>query len=323
MSQVVGQGASITLRVQYQAGDGNPVDPVSPSVSILDPASAVVAGPFVPTRESLGTYAYTYAVASTATLGDWIGRFTGTINGNAVTGDDPFTVVNSGVVVPLVPAPLITLAELRLGLGIDPTDTRNDTKYDAWISYVTDAIKSFTERDFGAPTVTEIRTFEYDGSGFLDIDDASAITDVTLSFPTGTDVLLPTTDWIAKPQRRDDSPVYSYINLPCWAGQGYGSPEMGFMYNLDVYVRDHPYGVWSPTVKVTATWGWPVVPGDVKQAAIWTIEEWEARSSGEGVSAEAIAGWSRSWGSKSGATSAMALSSRAMDLLARYTKMNV
>lgn len=219
---------------------------------------------------------------------------------------------------------LVTLAEYRIAAGIDPTDTRDDARISMWIPFVSQAIRSFTERDFGAMTVTEQREFEYDGSGYLDIDDAAGIQQVAVSYPGGApDVILDTDEWTAKPQRRDDAPVYYYIELPSYVGAVGGSPEMGFGRNLDVYYRERRNWGLPRTVKVTATWGWPVIPGDIKMAAIWTLQEWMARPSGEGLTAEAIEGWSRTWGVRGGgAAAALAIPQRARDILVNYAKVN-
>lgn len=219
-------------------------------------------------------------------------------------------------------ADLITLAEYRTAAGIDPTDTRDDAQIAAWIPWASQAIRSFTERDFGAPTITEARTFEYDGSGYLDIDDAAAITTVELVYPASVpSVTLDAEDWQPKPERRDDAPVYTFILMPGYVGHTVGSPEMGFTRNLDLYARERGRWAISNKVRVTGTWGWPVVPGDVKLATMWTLQEWASRPTGEGVTAEAIEGWSRSWGGRGGqATAALAIPARARDILANYAK---
>jgi hypothetical protein len=222
-------------------------------------------------------------------------------------------------------ADLITLAELRTALGTDPTDTRDDARNTAMIGYASGLIRNYTGRDFGAPSVTETRTYNYDGSGTVDIDDASAITAVVMTWPgTGAaDVTIPTTDWRALPDLDDDTAVYQYISMPGYTGGiGYGSPEMGFTWNLDVYASERGYQMRPPYVKVTGTFGWPVVPGDVKMATIWTLQEWISRPSGEGLSSEAIEGWSRTWGGRSGAA-ALAIPGRARDILANYAQVLV
>lgn len=223
-------------------------------------------------------------------------------------------------------ADLITLSELRSILGVDPTDTRLDAQYAAMIPMVTSVIRSYTGRDFGVPSVTETRTYAYDGSGTVDIDDATDITGVTMTWPgTGAaDVVLPPEDWRALPDRDDNSPVYEYISMPGYAGGvGYGSPEMGFTWNLDVYARERGYLQRPPYVEVTGTFGWPVVPGDVKMAAVWTLQEWVQRPAGDALTSESIEGWSRAWGGRSGAGAALAVPGRARDILASYAQVLV
>lgn len=218
---------------------------------------------------------------------------------------------------------LVTLSEVKAVLGKDPMDTRDDAKLTALIPYVSDAVRTFTERDFGAPTITEARTYEYDGSGFLDIDDASAITEVRMLVPNGTDVVLTPETWTAAPARRDDAPMYSYIRMPILGSWGI-SPAMGFTYNLDVYAAERG-GLWTSNVQVTGTWGWATVPGDIKLAAIWTLQEWSSKAASEGLTAEAIEGYSRSWGGRNagGTAQALAIPNRARDILAAYSKVDV
>jgi hypothetical protein len=219
-------------------------------------------------------------------------------------------------------ADILTLAEFRTAMGTDPTDTRHDAQWTQWLGFVSAAIRSFTERDFGSPNVTEQRTFDYDGSGFLDIDDASVITAVTLAYLYSAEITLSSDEWIARPNRRDDSPVFYYIAMPAYVGGTFGSPEMGFERNLDVYARERAGLVMPSMVKVDGTWGWPTIPGDVKMAAIWTMQEWISRPSGEALSSEAIEGWSRAWGGRGNAAAAAALPSRSLDILAAYTKLH-
>lgn len=217
-------------------------------------------------------------------------------------------------------ADLVTLTEVKEILGISPTDTREDAKYTALIPMVSAVIRSWTERDFGSDVITEERLFPYDGSGYVDIDDASAITAVSMVVPNSTDVVLET--WTAMPPRRDDSPVFFYLIISP-ANYFLGSPEMGFTRNLDVYYSERPYTYSIPsTVKVTGTWGWPIVPPNVKLATVWTLQDWTSKADSEGLTAEAIEGFSRSWGSRTsgGATAAMAIPNRARDILAAYAK---
>lgn len=221
-------------------------------------------------------------------------------------------------------ADLVTLSVLRTFLGIDPTDTRDDAKYTALIPAASDLIRSWTERDFGAPVVTEERTYEYDGSGYLEIDDASAVTSVVLTYPDGSlDITLDAQSWTAKPFPTDNAPLYTYIEMPGYMGAVPGSPEMGFKRNLDVYARERGlYGI-PNRVKVTGTWGWAAVPADVQLAATWIVQSWATRPSSDNLTSEAIEGWSRSWGNRTAGGAQMAVPDVVRDLLAPYAKIDL
>lgn len=214
-------------------------------------------------------------------------------------------------------ADLLTLSELKTALNVDSTDTRKDALYNQALPWVSDVIRRYTGRDFGSATVTAERSFEYDGSGFVDIDDASAITAVKLVVPNSSDITLDSSQWYAAPALRDDVPVHYYIKIAAGILSTWSNDDFLRNVNASLYPA-------TQTVKVTGTWGWPSVPGDVKLAAIWTIQEWTNRPSGEAMTSEAIEGYSRSWGSKTGGSSeAMAIPNRARDLLFAYVKQQV
>ena len=224
-------------------------------------------------------------------------------------------------------ADILTLAELKTARG--ETGNDHDTQYTWFLAVVSALFRAATERDIGTPVLTEERTFQYDGSGYLDIDDAAAVLSVKLVVPYGEDLELDADfQWTAQPPRRDDSPVHTYLQLYGVGTTGVPlSPEMGFNRNLDVYYREHRLPAYPTVLKVTAQWGWPTVPVDIKQAAVWTINEWiEKDDEGEGLTAEAIAGYSRSWQRDGGdptASSGLALPARARDVLAHYAKIQV
>lgn len=223
-------------------------------------------------------------------------------------------------------ADILTLAELKTARGEEGTE--NDIQYGWFLTVVSQVFRQFTGRDFGSSLLTEERSFQYDGSGFLDIDDAATVSEVKLVVPYGDDqVLDPAWQWYPQPYRRDDSPVYYYLVLPGMAptvGPVF-SPEMGFNRNLDVYYRENRLPGMQTTIKVTATWGWPVVPVDIKQAAIWTINDWlDKDSEGENLTSEAIAGYARSWSrGNEEAPAGLAIPSRARDILVGYSKLEV
>lgn len=226
-------------------------------------------------------------------------------------------------------ADLITLDELLVARGDDPAqiDSKTADRYEWLIGVASALARSYTGRDFGAPQLTEQRSFQYDNSGYLDIDDASAISAVAFVDSAGvaSDNVLQSNQWFPQPSLRDDAPVYWYLILPGAPGSPGFSPEMGFTYNADVYYAEHQRGAGIPQmVKVTGTWGWPTVPVDIKQATIWAIEDWINRDSGEGLASEAIAGYARAWSRGSqDAPVGMAMPGRSLDVLASYQKHQV
>src|SRR5512147_24538 len=142
------------------------------------------------------------------------------------------------------------------------------------------AVLAYTDRDFAAPNVTETRTYQYDGRGILEIDDASAVTGVA-GFPA--------LNWRAMTETPPTSPrMYSYILLP---KQRQLSGEMGFTANWDTILAR---GATVPLfdVTVTGTFGWPVVPDDVQRATILAAQDLQnattKESSGE-LAAKSVA----------------------------------
>lgn len=217
-------------------------------------------------------------------------------------------------------ADLINLSEYKALAGVQPADTRNDAQITALLPGATRAIRQFTGRSFDVVAGgASARTFQYDGSGMLDIDDCASVVSVSTDGGVPSQSIPLTTDeWTAMPQ--DDSDVIWYLLIhggPRWGGI---SPEMGFERNLDQY----PISYKPPIVTVTATWGWPSVPDDVKIAAMLTVQEFLSSGSagrgGEGLTSEAIEGWSRSWGGRTGEMVALAIPNKARDLLVSYQR---
>lgn len=316
----VAQGGTVRLLATFEDATGALTDPVTPVVDILDPSNTEVVTDDALTRDSLGQYHYDFAAAADAPLGSWTARFSGVINGAEITGEDPFTVLAPGSVGVGEPW-LVQLSEVKTALYVDPTDTRKDDLYTSAISAASRAILNYTERDFASPLVTETREFTYDGSGFLDIDDANNITAVAMKVPNSSDVVLDEEVWTAMPAKRDDSPVFTYLLIPN-GYPSYPSVAMGFERNLDTFVADHGYSTKPQTVAVTAEWGWPEVPADVKRAAIWTIRDWTSDPKGDSrLQSESIAGYSRSW-AQLGGLGMLAIPNAARDLLASYQRLH-
>lgn len=208
---------------------------------------------------------------------------------------------------------LITRDELKSALGIPASNTAVNSELDRVILAASQAVINHTGRDFGAADVAATRSYEYDGSGYLDIDDATVISAVTYTWMSAVYPIQADT-WRAQPY---GEAVFWYLILPkIFLG---GSPEMGFTANHDVLAREGRWGSWLPTiVNVTGTFGWPIVPDDVKQAVIWTSAAFRDQP-GLYVT-ESIEGYSRSTNQR---TVPLAVPERARDILAYYEKLHV
>jgi len=170
-------------------------------------------------------------------------------------------------------ADLITLPRLKTALGYaTPNAPHNDdAKLSAAISGASAMIRNYTGLKFeiASGSVATTRSFEYDGSGYLDIDECSTITSVVsksgYTTVPSTPLTLSVDEWAAYPL---NLPVKLWLRM---AENYYGggiSPEMGFAYNLDTLAYKYPF---KPNViDVTAIWGWLAIPADIEQATIWT-----------------------------------------------------
>lgn len=207
---------------------------------------------------------------------------------------------------------LITNSEYRL-YAADSAPTSENTRIDALIAAASRSVTKYTDRNFVVTTgVSAPRTYEYDGSGFLEIDDCQNILTITTDagYP-GQTYVLDTSEWLAEPAGGE---VYYYVHLN---GRYLpASPEMGFERNLDTL----GYSGRIPNVTVTATWGWPAIPEDVKLAtAIIVADLKESSKEGAGeLTAESIASYARSWQPRP--SQLLAIPNRARDLLANYMR---
>lgn len=187
---------------------------------------------------------------------------------------------------------LLTKNELYAALDVTEADlsTSEVAKYDFALKAGSQAVRTYTGRTFEVATgVLSDRTFQYDGSGFLEINDAQSVASVTGAYGQSTRPLL-SEEFLAQPY--DGKPVFEWIQL-MEGSWGVGSPEMGFKRNLDkLYDR----GLVSPVLMtVSGDWGWDEVPADVQQAVIWTAAALSDDASNS-FQSESIEGYSRSRG---------------------------
>jgi hypothetical protein len=197
-------------------------------------------------------------------------------------------------------ANLISWEYVKEALG--HTDNAEQDKYEQAIEDASAAIRAYTDRDFATADETETRDYRYGGDGFLEVDDirAGSITEVRIdNAPLGSGT------YLAEPT---NGPVYTWLELPARAH----SPEMGFTRNEDKYVER--FGRAPAVVSVTATFGWPEVPADVRRAALWTVMAFADNPNA--TISESIGTYSRTVANPNTA----AIPSRAKDILDAYRR---
>lgn len=211
-------------------------------------------------------------------------------------------------------ADLISLDELKYSLGDSVSEATPDldAKLHKSISAASDAIRKFTDRSFGVSIAKGVRIYDFDTSGYLDIDDAWLVEKVDFTIRTFT-FPVPTEYWRSEPV---EGPPYEYLVIPKWAGVY--SPQMGFTYNLDRISQEHGWPGLMPQVKVEAEWGWPEVPEDVRQAAILTAATMAEKP--DQMVSESIAQYSYTSQNRATAGPPPAIPSKAQDLLAPYVR---
>ena len=210
---------------------------------------------------------------------------------------------------------LITDVEVKEALGLKPGDTSKDSLIAQVLPLAESAIQDFTNRTFQVndpADPAETRDFVGEEAGFTSIDDAvhGTITAVSTVGAGGVVTPLQALQYLVQPAA-GEFPVAWYIETYPLRRT---SPEMGFARNEDVLYREgRLLSTEQFLVRVTAKWGWPEIPGAVKQAAIWTAIAFMENP--RPFVSEAIQGYSRT---REAAIDA--IPARARDLLGRYVK---
>jgi hypothetical protein len=157
------------------------------------------------------------------------------------------------------------------------------------ISAASQTVRDYTDRDFVlvADADQAPRTFTYEGGSELETDDCTAVSQVQIA-PTTFDsgrVMDPTEYF---PMKNKNGTIDT-IELFTLFGRNRGSysPEMGFTRNLDTL----PIIAFPIQLVVTATWGWPEIPLNVKQAMVWGTADF--LSDAGPYNSESIANYSR------------------------------
>jgi len=250
----------------YDLGDAVPIvtpiltdaagAPTSATVTIaVTKPDGTAASPSAPSSTSTGVYRST---VTTDQVGTWAYKWT--YSGNVVGADSgQFTVKD--------PAPplYVTLAELKLHLGI--TNTTEDTLLTKALGTASRAVERWcNNRRFYLATTATARVFRPMTEQLL-VDDIGTATGVVVETGSlGTYTTIASTSYELTPTNALalDMPVTGILAL--------SSPALWFT------------GGWQPRVRVTARWGWPVIPDDVSQATLLTAARlFRRKGSPEGV----------------------------------------
>lgn len=160
---------------------------------------------------------------------------------------------------------LTTLAAVKLQLETTVTD--DDALLSDLITRASAAIKVHVGREFVGPAAAETRVIavgeRWDPEYGLRVGDLRAT-------PTAIDVL--DADGALLGALTPGTHV-TYLPL----GRSASAPITRLRLRSTATVAPVADGA----VRITALWGWPAVPVDVEQACIWTVRDWQAKSSVE------------------------------------------
>jgi hypothetical protein len=220
---------------------------------------------------------------------------------------------------------LITLAEYgtRTATDLSSLDATQTAQIEAAITTASSLIRSYLDRDVrlaSEEVAGEVRTFNYTGGNVLEIDDATSVISVATSITPWSPAsrTLDATEWTPE-ATTPNVPVFDAIEL--WTNLPFvQSPSMGFKWNEDtIGWRAHPV-----KLDVSANWGWASIPDDIKQAAVWQVEDVITPESP--YISESIEGYSHSLREARGTTNVgpiTAVTGRVRAVLDPYTRLNV
>ena len=148
-----------------------------------------------------------------------------------------------------------TLEELMLVLGV--RDTVDDTKATIALNGASRQIDAHCGRRFWQDSTVKVRTFRADDSTCCTVDDISTTTGLIVKIDDGytgafATTLTLTTHYVLEPlNAAAETPVWPYTEIVIVDGTGGYFPTSA-----------------RPGVQVTAKFGWPAVPDDVKEACL-------------------------------------------------------
>lgn len=242
--------------------NGTPTDPTTLIVRVKDPSGTVTvvtentpAAPTLPiVRVSAGVFKHNGIALNDA--GYWFVRFEGT--GAAAATEEAEAIVDPSEFyesAQLGTRALVGLAETKDWLQQQNITTENDMELARVINDISDRFHYEAGREFKAVgTNPQARTFELEPigwrNGIVRIGDLTSVTTVEVLDTDWVTVLatVPSTDYASLPRNRE-----------AW------EPIRRLQLNATLATTPLRYGY---LLRVTGTWGFPAVPGNVRQAVL-------------------------------------------------------
>lgn len=155
---------------------------------------------------------------------------------------------------------LTTVGDVREFLQKQAPDVEQDLVLSTLIDRASEAIITYTAREFGPIATANQRLFYYCGEGVLDLTpyDLQAVTVPTIKVDSVAGVggtTLGTTEYRLYPRPAKDG-VYNWLRLNPLSGYG---PSRRFT---------------EREVAITGDWGWPSIPDDVKHWTTVVVADW-------------------------------------------------
>lgn len=155
---------------------------------------------------------------------------------------------------------LVTVEDVRAFLQKPDPDTEQDRILSGLIDRASEAVITYTAREFAPIATSNQRLFYYCGNGVLDL------TPYDLQVATTPTIVIDSVDGAGG------------TTLVATEYQLYPRPAKDGVYN---WLRINPLSAYGPSrrfaereVAITGDWGWPSVPDDVKHWTAVTVADW-------------------------------------------------
>lgn len=179
---------------------------------------------------------------------------------------------------PLADNALISIDEARLYCKLNSSDKPTDEWFELAVNGVSEQIEKYTGRVYQPyDSTATVREFTHTGGKHLEIDDCTDIELIRVTAtPTETDswISLAASNWIAQPAQDEVKTTIRFLEselLPA-ANQGWAGLGMHVQRDDSSWpAKDKAVANQLTVVEVTARYGHPSVPGNVKLAACMWI----------------------------------------------------